>query len=139
MSRLLVQDLMTDSVVTLKRGSSVAELLDLLAEREIRHVPIVDDDGELVGLVTDRDVLRGVLGDSQVDLPLDLRHQLRSALSVDTIMSTDVLCIAADQTVAEAAGIMLENKIGCVPVTEGPRLVGILTESDVARWVAENT
>lgn len=130
---------MTDTVMTLERGSSVAELLELLAERDIRHVPVVDADGDLVGLVTDRDVLRGVLGDTQVDLPPDLRDQVRSARTVDTIMSTEVMSVAPDQPLAEAAGLMLENKIGCVPVTEGSRLVGILTESDLARWVADNT
>lgn len=139
MSRLLVQDLMSEPVVTLRAGSSVADLLNLLAEKEIRHVPVVDADGELVGVVSDRDVLRGALGDSQVDLPGDLREQLRSSRTVDTIMTKDVVSVDPGQPLAEAAALMGENKIGCVPVTEGGRLVGILTETDVARWVAENT
>lgn len=139
MAKLLVRDLMTAKVEVLQPDSTVAEMLDLLREREIRHVPVVDGDGELVGLVTHRDLLRGTLSDAQVDLPPDLTERLQESRSVDTIMTTDVITTEAEMPISEAASMMLENKLGCLPVTEGLRLVGILTESDFTSWVAENS
>ena len=136
MGKLLVQDLMTPEPETLGPSSSVADLLDLIHDRNIRHVPVVDDDGELVGIVSHRDVLRNALATSQVDLPLTLRDEVLQTRTVDTVMTDDVITVEANDPLAEAAALMLENKIGCVPVLEGSRLVGILTESDFVRHVS---
>ena len=132
MAELLVQDIMTSEVESLGPGSSVAELLDLLQDRNIRHVPILDDDDELVGVV-----LRNALSTSQVDLPLTLRAEVLRTRTVDTVMTADVITVEANDPLADAAAAMLENKIGCVPVLEGSRLVGILTESDFVRRACE--
>ena len=131
-----VQDLMTADVETLHPGDSAADVLDLLHERNIRHVPVVDRDGDLVGLVTHRDVLRNTLSSSQSDLPQTLREEVLASRAVESIMTKNVLTAGADDLLAEAAQSMLDQKVGCVLVTEGRRLVGILTEADFVRHVA---
>ncbi len=138
MGTTLVQDLMTEDVESLHPTASVAELLDLLHTRDIRHVPVVDSEGDLIGLVTHRDLLRSALSDSQVDLPLDLRQRVQEARSVDTLMTREVLTVEPEVMLSDAAALMAEHKVGCLPVTVGGKLVGILTETDLARWVANN-
>lgn len=137
MSKMLVQDLMTADVKALHPADSAADVLELLHEHNIRHVPIVDRDGDLVGLVTHRDVLRYTLSASQTDLPQSLRQELLAARTVEGIMTKDVITVSPDDRLEEAAQLMLENKVGCVLVVEGQRLVGILTEADFVRFVAD--
>jgi len=98
----------------------------------VRHVPVVDREGELVGLVTHRDLARGVLGRTQ-ELPIGVEEDLLRRRRVGEIMVTEPDTIEPETPLREAAEIMLENKIGCLPVTEGTHLVGILTEADFVR------
>ncbi|MEO8192157.1 MAG: CBS domain-containing protein [Acidobacteriota bacterium] len=123
-----VRDLMTETVFTLTPGHDLAALCDLMDSRRVRHVPIVED-GELVGLVTSTELSRSALGKLE-DLPLSAeRDQLRRHRIRD-IMSTELDTIEPDSLLKDAAEILLENKVGCLPVVEGLRLVGILTEAD---------
>jgi len=136
MGKMLVQDLMTPDVLTLHPADTLATLLDLMRDHDIRHVPVVDDEEGLLGLVTHRDVVRGAVS-SRDDLPLNVRDDLLAHRTVDTVMSADPMTVEPTDTVEEAAGMMLEHKLGCLPVVEGDRVVGILTESDFVRHVAE--
>lgn len=128
----LVRDLMTERVYTLRENDRLLDLEELMSSRHVRHVPVVDRDGELVGLVTHRDLARGVLGRTQ-ELPIGVEEDILRRRRVGEIMVTEPETIEPDTQLAEAAEIMLENKIGCLPVTEGTRLVGILTEADFVR------
>ncbi|HEY3123944.1 MAG TPA: CBS domain-containing protein [Thermoanaerobaculia bacterium] len=125
----LVRDLMTEKVFTLKGRDDLAALYDLMDSRHVRHVPIVDSDGELVGLVTDRDLSRSALGAVE-ELPLSVERDILRRRRIRDIMATEPETIEPDATLKEAAEILLENKVGCLPVVEGLRLVGILTEAD---------
>jgi CBS domain-containing membrane protein len=127
-SRRLVRDLMTERVFTLSPADDLATLYDLMDSCRVRHIPIVED-GELVGLVTSTDLSRCALG--RVDnLPLsEERAQLRRR-HVRDIMSSEPDTIEPDSLLQDAAEMLLENKIGCLPVVEGLRLVGIVTEAD---------
>jgi len=136
MRTLHVADLMTESVATLKPGDSIAALNDLMTARHVRHVPIVDSDGDLVGLVSHRDLLRAVLS-SAADLPISAQRAILQHLRVEEIMIQDPETTEPGTDLREAAQIMLENKYGSLPVVEGSRLVGILTEADFIRFVAE--
>lgn len=137
MKQLLVRDLMTSEVETVQPSSTLAELLDLLQERNIRHVPVVDDEGELVGLVTQRDLLRRSLA-ARGDLPLTVREEVVSHRTVDEFMTAGVMTVDPDAPLGEAAELILDNKLGCLPVVEGPHLVGIITESDFVAYVLED-
>lgn len=136
MRTLLVRDLMTEAPATLAPDDSVAELYDLMDSRHVRHVPVVDAAGELVGLVSHRDLFRCALSDKG-DLPLSLQRELLRAIAISGIMTTSIETVEPDTEVADAAQVMLENKFGCLPVLDGTQLVGILTESDFVRFVAE--
>lgn len=132
----LVRDLMTDAVVTFSPRDNLADLADRMADEHIRHAPIVDRDGELVGLVTERDLARFALADSP-DAPLSVEREALGARRIREIMGTEVDTLEPDAPLRDAAELLLENKIGCVPVVEGRRVVGILTEADFVRRYLE--
>lgn len=132
-----VRDLMTPDPYTLAPRDTLAALYDLMDTRRVRHVPIVDSDGELVGLLTHTDLAMTALG-SLSDLPLSQERDLLQRRRIREVMVTEVETIDPDAPLVEAAQTLFENKIGCLPVVEGNRLVGILTESDfVRRFVQE--
>ena len=128
----LVRDLMTERVFTLKGKDDLAALYDLMDSRHVRHVPVVDSDGEVIGLVTDRDLSRSALGAVE-ELPLSVERDILRRRRVRDIMATEPDVIEPDATLREAAELLLENKVGCLPVVEGLHLVGILTEADFVR------
>lgn len=132
-----VRDLMTPDPYTLSPRDTLASLYDLMDSRRVRHVPIVDSDGELVGLLTHTDLAMTALG-SLSDLPLSQERDLLQRRRIREVMVTEVETVEPETSLAEAAQTLFENKIGCLPVVEGNRLVGILTESDfVRRFVQE--
>ncbi len=128
----LVRDLMTERVFTLAPTDNLVALEDLMDSRHVRHVPIVDREGDLVGLVTHRDLSRTVLGRLD-DVPMSVERDLLRTRRVREIMTTEPDTVEPDLALKEAAAILLENKIGCLPVVEGMHLVGILTEADFVR------
>ncbi len=133
---LRVRDLMTRNVVAARPDDSVAKLRNLMVERDVRHIPVVEGDRELVGLVSQRDLLRNALIE-QPDVPDFIEDALLERLHVRELMTTGVVSVEPDSDIREAAQVMFENKFGCLPVIEGARLVGILTESDFVRMMAE--
>jgi FOG: CBS domain len=126
---------MTAEVFTLNSTDDLTALYDLMDAEHIRHIPVIDEENELVGLVTHRDLLRNVLS-PPADIPFSMQREILSRTPVDRIMIQDIATIEPDAPIADAAEIMLENKYGCLPVVEGNRLVGILTEADFVRCLA---
>lgn len=131
-SATYVRDLMTKDVITLERNEKLLIADDVMRLGRIRHLPIVDSDGALVGIVSQRDLfysgLLRALGYGS--------HAQREALELVVIkeaMRSDVLTIGPDVELSEAAKLMLEKKIGCLVVTEAGKIVGILTESDFVK------
>ena len=134
---LEVRDLMTDTVFSLRPNDDLESLLDLMDTRHVRHVPIVDRDGNLVGLVTHRDLSRSALG-PQDELPLSVQKEILRRRRIREIMATEVETVEPEEDLRNAAEMLIENKIGCLPVVEGEHLVGILTESDFVRHFVEH-
>ncbi len=134
---LEVRDLMTDTVFSLRPNDDLEALLDLMDTRHVRHVPIVDRDGNLVGLVTHRDLSRSALG-PQDELPLSVQKEILRRRRIREIMATEVETVEPEEDLRNAAEMLIENKIGCLPVVEGEHLVGILTESDFVRHFVEH-
>jgi CBS domain-containing membrane protein len=128
----LVRDLMTEKVFTLGPADSLVALEDLMDARRVRHVPVVDKEGDLVGLVTQRDLSRKMLGRVD-DLPMSVERDLLRGRRVREIMTSEPETVEPDTRLSDAAQVLLENKIGCLPVVEGTHLVGILTEADFVR------
>lgn len=133
---MLVSDLMTTKIFALRETDTVHDAKKLMAERRIRHVPVVDDDGRFKGLVTQRDILSAGVS-RLVDLDDQTAQELDLGLNLGGIMNTKVLVISPQASVREAAGLLMGNKIGCLPVLEGDKLAGILTESDYMKLVVE--
>jgi CBS domain-containing protein len=132
-----VSELMSRDVVTIGEAETCYEAVERMCRRRVRHLPVLDREGALVGIVTDRDV-RHRLFASDVYRQLGqvpVTTLLRQA-SVRAVMSVPVLQIGATSDVAEAAERMRQEKVGCLPVVEGSRVVGMLTEIDILRHIA---
>jgi acetoin utilization protein AcuB len=131
-----VKDLMSRQVVTIGASDSCLEAVARMHGARVRHLPVVNDEGLLVGIVTDRD-LRHHLFSPQVykDLGAISMDILLKAVPVAEIMSTDVISVAPDDDLVDAARCMLEEKVGSLPVVEGGRTVGIITETDLLRQI----
>jgi CBS domain-containing protein len=102
----------------------------------IRHLLVLDDEGKLAGVVSQRDVFFNALLRALGFGQRAKEHALES-LRVKDVMVDQVVTITPDATVGRAASLMSQLKIGCLPVLDGDRLVGILTESDLVRTLAE--
>jgi CBS domain-containing membrane protein len=135
---LTVADLMTANPVTVGPDDNLTEVNELMMDRAIRHVPVVDDEGNLVGLISHRDLVRSALYAFN-EIPYSEQKGFLEGTLVHSVMTNDPETIEADASVADAARIILENKFGCLPVVEGLQLVGILTESDFVKHLLLET
>lgn len=133
---LQVKDVMSREVHTVKRNDELAIADALMKQARVRHLPVLDEDGEVCAVVSQRDLFRGALlralgyGSRAEDAML-------RQVAVKEAMSTEIQTTAPDTPVADAARLMIERKIGCLPVIENGRLVGIVTETDFVRLIAE--
>ena len=135
MEQLSVRDVMTAEVTTLKRNEKLTLADDLMQLGRIRHLPVLDDDGEqLVGIVSQRDLFRGALAKA-LGYGQSAQRKLLDTFSVKEVMITDVITTTPDTPLIEAARVLTERKVGCLPVVENGRLVGILTEGDFVAMV----
>ena len=135
MNDLRVRDLMTPNVVTVRPDDTIAQAYELMLDNRFRHLVVVDEEGDLAGLLTHRDLLRYALIE-RTDLPLSLQRGILSRMRVEDVMTSEVETAESGQWLQEAALIMFENKYGCLPVVEGSQVVGILTEADFVRFFA---
>ncbi len=131
-----VRDLMTPEVTTLRRNDALSIADDVMRLGRIRHLPVLDEDGQLVGIVSQRDLFRGALARA-LGYGAHAQQKLLGQLVVKEVMTNDPVTIGPDAPLAEAARLMLQRKIGCLVVVEGGRLAGILTESDFVKRLAE--
>jgi len=137
MTDLKVRDLMTPGVVSVRPEDTVATAYQLMLDNRFRHMVVIDRDGDLVGLLTHRDLLRHSLIE-RAELPVGLQRTVMLRIQVEEVMTSEVETAEAGQSLAKAALVMFQNKLGCLPVVEGSRVVGILTEADFVRFFALN-
>jgi CBS domain-containing protein len=130
-----VRDLMSTPVKTLGRND-VLTLADAIMRAErVRHLPVLDDAGLLVGIVSQRDLFFNALSRA-LGFGSAARDRALKTIVVKDVMTEPVVTTTPDATIAQAAAMMVERKIGCVPVVEDGRLIGILSESDIVSAVA---
>jgi acetoin utilization protein AcuB len=129
-----VADLMTAPLVTIGHDATVADAWSIIRSRQVRHLPVLDSDRRLIGMVTDHDLRLVILGRGLEEEPDRLARTL-GGLRVNEIMTWAVITVRADADIREAARIMHEHKLGALPVADGGRVVGMLTATDVIRAV----
>jgi acetoin utilization protein AcuB len=108
----------------------VTKAQQLMQENSIRHLPILDDDGKLVGLITQRALMNAVPADLSKFSPFVVNYVL-AKLKARNIMVKDVITITEETAFEEAARIMADKKIGCLPVMRNDELVGIISDNDL--------
>jgi len=108
----------------------VTEAQSLMRERNIRHLPIVDEEGKLVGLITQRSLLQALPSDISNFSQFEISYIL-ARIKVRHVMAKDVITIDEDIPIEEAARIMADKRIGCLPVMRNGTLVGIITDNDL--------
>jgi len=132
---LYVRDLMTKDVFTLERNEKLSVADDVMRLGRVRHLPIVDADGALAGIVSQRDLFHSGLMKA-LGYGTHAQRQSLDLLVAKEAMKTEVTTTTPDATLQDAAKLMLEKKIGCLVVIEAARIVGILTESDFVKLCA---
>lgn len=132
-----VKDVMSAEVKALRRDEQLTLADDLMNLGRIRHLPILDEDGKrVVGVVSQRDLFRGALARA-IGYGERGRRKLLENLVVMEVMTPHPTTTTPDTPLAEAARLLIERKIGCLPVIENDRLVGILTEGDFVALYAQ--
>lgn len=127
-----VKDIMTEDVFTLKETDTLSAAKDLMSLARIRHIPIVDESGKFVGLVTHRDILSATVS-KLAGIDSATREEIESRIPVREIMQREITTIRDDASLKEAATILLRGKYGCLPVLKHGKLCGIITEADFLR------
>jgi len=127
---LLVADIMTHHPITIGPAATLKEAVRLMTEGGFRRLPVVDGEGRLIGIVTDRDIRLAT--DSPVVLHERSQHEYHMThVKVEACMTPDPIVVQPATPVADAIRLMQERTIGGLPVMLGDQLVGIVTETDV--------
>ena len=129
---MTIRELMTGGLITVHRETSVLEARDLMVKERIRHLLVTDADGDLVGIVTDRDIRLNLPSQATSLSVWEINHLLVK-LTVGQVMTRSVITVGPDHPARDAAQLMLDHKIGALPVLDDGHLVGIVTETDIVR------
>jgi acetoin utilization protein AcuB len=117
---MLIFERMTTQLVTITADATVKKALDIIEKRKLRHLPVLDDDEALVGIVSEKDLLRA-----------------KDHVRIDSIMARDVITVTEYTALEEAARIMVDHKISSLPIMRNGKLVGIITETDLFQLFLE--
>jgi acetoin utilization protein AcuB len=126
---MLVKDWMSAGLITVEPKTGLSEAWDLMRERRIRHL-LVTDGPKLVGILSDRDIRLTLPSPATSLSAWEINHLLMS-VTVDRVMTRSPITISADRPVSDAVALMLEHRIGALPVLDGKSLCGIITQTDV--------
>jgi len=136
MQSYLARDVMTSPAVTIRWDATVLEASALMEERDIRRLPVVDEEDVLIGIISDGDV-REALSIYSLTNPY-APDQDEILLAVDEIMSAPVYTVGPETHLRQVIKLMLDHKIGGVPVVDGQRHpLGVITESDIFRLILQ--
>ena len=130
-----IRDLMAQNPATLDRNETLDIPDAIMNLGRIRHMPVVED-GKVVGILSQRDLFRSAL-----IVALGFGRRTTSALiktiRVKEVMTKPVITITPEMPITDAARLMIEKKIGCLPVVENDKLIGLITETDILRYVID--
>jgi len=129
-----VRDIMTSSPVSLQKDDKLSLAEEVMTGGRIRHLPILDGERP-VGVLSEADLFHSAF--KVLHFRPDEQRKFVKSLKVEDVMSKHVVSVPADTSIRAAARLMMEKKLGCLPIVEGERLVGLVTKSDMLRCLAE--
>jgi acetoin utilization protein AcuB len=138
-----VHDIMTPNPTTVDEAAPLRSAIAMMAEQKVRHLPVVDGTGTLVGIITDRDLRSAMMAPALVEYLspsvrrrlLDIGARLEN-LRVKDAMTWNPVTTGPDVSVSQAAALMFERRVGSLPVVDDGKVVGIVTERDVVEALA---
>ena len=133
---MIIARRMTRNPVTATPDMSIGEASDLMKREKVHRLPVLDKDKNLVGVITEKDILHASPSPAS-SLSIHEMAYLLSKLKVKDLMTRDVVTITEDTTVEEAARLMVDQDLSCLPVVEGDKLVGIVSKSDMFKILLE--
>lgn len=132
-----VAQLMTADPLCVTRGANLKDAHDLMREKNVRHIPVIDDKGELIGMLTQKIMIAKVMG-LMAQYGANILERKEKQQPVTELMVTDFATVTAEQPLNEVARFFVENRHGCLPVVDTEnKLKGILTSSDFVRLAAQ--
>ena len=134
---MLVKDWMAAPVFSVGAEASISEVVNLMREKKVKHIPVVAE-GKLLGVISDRDI-KQYMPSKGTSLDIYEINYLLAKAKAREVMKTKVLTTSADTPVEEAAMLLYDNNIGCLPVVDGGKLVGIISDRDMYRVLVEIT
>jgi len=133
---MLISKIMTRNPVSAKPELSLTEARALMDRANIGHLPVLSDKGELVGITSRQDLLKASPS-AATTLDMYEINYLLSKLTLEKVMTKNVIAVQVDEVVENAARIMADRYIGCLPVMSGTILVGIVTDTDIFRFFVD--
>lgn len=130
--QMIVEEIMNIGITTLKATATIQDAIEIMNKNRIRHIPIVDDEMHILGIVTNRDIRDASPSIFHAD-----EHKEDFLKPVTEIMTTNVITAHRLDFVAEVSAIFYEHNIGCLPITEDDKLIGIITETDILHTLVE--
>jgi CBS domain-containing protein len=131
-----VRHLMAQNPATLGRNETLDLAESIMNLGRIRHMPVVDD-GKIVGILSQRDLFRSALIKA-LGFGRKTTSALIKTIMIKEVMTEHVITISPEVNIKEAARVMIDKKVGCLPVVEDQKLIGLLTETDILRYVVES-
>lgn len=127
---MLVKNVMSKNPITISPDSSVTDAKALMTKKNISKLPVLDKNNSLVGIITKKDLAKATPSDATTLDMFEIGYLL-SKITVEKVMTKNVVTVPDTEVVENAAKVMVDNNVGCVPIMSGELLVGILTESDL--------
>ncbi len=133
---MLVKDRMTPDPVVITTDTSLKEALEIVRSKPFRHLPVVDENGKLVGIVTEKSLVYASPTSTTALSVFEVDYIL-SRTKVGQIIQGSVISVGPDWPIEEAARVMVDRRIGCLPVIEDDKLIGIISDTDIFRVFVE--
>ncbi len=133
---MLVKDRMTPDPVVITTDTSLKEALEIVRSKPFRHLPVLDENGKLVGIVTEKSLVYASPISTTALSVFEVDYIL-SRTKVGQIIQGSVISVGPDWPIEEAARVMVDRRIGCLPVVEDDKLVGIISDTDIFRVFVE--
>lgn len=128
------KDIMSTDVEIVGRNETLLRVEELMINKKLRHIPVLEN-GEVVGIISQRDLFKASMSSTMGTGEKAHKAFLRSVL-VKEVMTYPVITTSPTASLKEVVDLMLQKGIGCVPVLEGTRLVGIITKTDLLRYMS---